>query len=236
MPNEFNEFHNTYNFVRTPARGKKILESSFAGDYDPSKSERCENFSRYWPERYTGEIPVRLRTVTPLFITDPSTKSESEKVKGHYIYGCLKEIPATALKGMLSSAYEIITNSRYRIFSKAQHSKRLGFRYQANATLVPGRIKEENGNFSVTLFTGTSRIGNDKADGPLYAAWLPAYKNNGKIKLLPENIKNGKFYENVELTLHSYSGKPFKLWSVKNINGVKFQPMSGKISSSEMTI
>lgn len=224
-------FHNPYNFVRTPPRKGK---SGFVGDYDPSKPEREENFSRFWPERYTGEIPVRLRTVTPLFITDPTTK-EQGRVEGHYVYDCLKEIPATSLKGMLSSAYEIITNSRYRIFSKKQHDKRLGFRLLADkrsAAFVPGRVSWENGNFYVTLFTGTSRFGQERPDGPLYAAWLPAYRGKSSI-----DIQEGE-YRDVELRLcHYNNGKnKFDLWSVERIGNRRFQPISGKISITGETI
>ena len=116
-------FHNPYNFVRTPNRTEEVLKDPFAGDHDPSKPEYRENHSRYWSERYTGVIPVRLRTQTPLFITNPETRRKMEGVTDHYIYDCLEYIPATALKGMLSSAYEIITNSRYRVFGKQNFTK-----------------------------------------------------------------------------------------------------------------
>ena len=228
------KFHNPYNFVRTPARDKKVLENSFAGDYDPSNAERCENFSIYWAERYTGEISVKLRTSTPLFITAPGTKRESQQVEGHYIYDCVKEIPATSLKGMLSSAYEIITNSRYRVFSEKQHSRCLGFRGATDSSLVPGRIREKDGKFYVTLFTGTSRIGSDKAIGPLYAAWLPAYR--GGRSIIPDNIRNGMYCSDVELGLYSYSGKPFKVWSVMSIGDINFQPISTNLRNCEETI
>ena len=111
-------FHNPYNFVRTPDRTEGVLRDPFAGDHDPSDPKYQENHSRYWAERYTGVIPVRLRTQTPLFITSPETRRPIENVTDHYIYDCLEYIPATALKGMLSSAYEIVTNSRYRVFGK----------------------------------------------------------------------------------------------------------------------
>lgn len=113
-------FHNPYNFVRTPDR-TEVLNDPFAGDHDPSDPKYQENHSRYWAERYTGVIPVRLRTQTPLFITNPETRRLTENE--HYIYDCLDRIPATALKGMLSSAYEIITNSRYRVFGKQNFTK-----------------------------------------------------------------------------------------------------------------
>lgn len=122
-------FHNPYNFVRTPSRTEAVLRDPFAGDHDPSDPKYQENHSRYWAERYTGVIPVRLRTQTPLFITNPETRRkmekdrEKEEGKAHYIYDCLEYIPAAALKGMLSSAYEIITNSRYRVFGKQNFTK-----------------------------------------------------------------------------------------------------------------
>lgn len=122
------EFHNPYNFVRTPDR-KEVPSDSFAGDHNPVGEEACEDHSRYWNERYSGVIPVRLRVQTPLFITNPDNVQENPDE--HRIYDCLDYIPATALKGMLSSAYETITNSRYRVFSKKQHEKKLEFRTEA---------------------------------------------------------------------------------------------------------
>ena len=219
-------FHNPYNFVRTPVRDKLVLNSYFAGDYDPSQPEYEENFSRYWADRYTGEISVKLRTVTPLFITAPKSNNDNRNINDHCIYDCAKEIPATALKGMMSSAYEIITNSRYRVFSENQHSKRFGFRYNANASLVPGRINFSDGKFSVTLFTGTSSIGDNKPIGPLYAAWLPLYRKEQTV----EGLENGMYLENVELGLHNYDGGRFKLWSVERIGDLNFCPISRNIS------
>jgi hypothetical protein len=134
-------FHNPYNFIPTPDRSG-VLDDLFAGDYNPvldmrnmpediSKMPR-EDHSRYWSERYTGTIPVVLKTRTPMFITDPATKRLLAGTEGqsnaHYCYDTLDYIPSTALKGMLSSAYEAITNSRYRVFKKTQHNQRLGYR------------------------------------------------------------------------------------------------------------
>ena len=120
-------FHNPYNFVRTPDRTEAVRNDPFAGDHDPSAPKSQENHSRYWAGRYTGVIPVRLQVQTPLFLTNPETRRPMVGVRGHYIYDCLDHIPATALKGMLSSAYETITNSRYRVFGK-QNFSRLKYR------------------------------------------------------------------------------------------------------------
>lgn len=224
-------FHNPYNFVRTPNR-TEVLEDPFAGDHDPSKPEYRENHSRYWAERYTGVIPVRLRTQTPLFITNPETRRkmerdrEKEERKAHYIYDCLEYIPATALKGMLSSAYEIITNSRYRVFGKRQHEKRLGYRPQAQATLVPGRVSCSDGNWSVTLFTGTSKIKPDgSADGPLYAAWLPCFDQDNKQRIC-SGLQHGVQYTDVTLQKYRHTERRFEFWSVSKIQGHALSPIT----------
>lgn len=117
-----NTFYNPYNFVSTPSRK---IEDPFCGDYDPSCPKREEDHSRYWASRYIGTIPVKLKTQTPLFITDPD--SETLLGEDHRCYDCLDHIPATALKGMISSAYECITNSRFRVFSK-EHENPLTYR------------------------------------------------------------------------------------------------------------
>lgn len=120
------KFHNPYNFVSTPTRD---LDHDFCGDHDPSDLRHMEDHSRYWARRYSGTVPVVLKTQTPLFITDPDSERKiGGKDSGHYCYDCMDHIPATALKGMLSSAYEIITNSRFRVFNKKQHGKRLSYR------------------------------------------------------------------------------------------------------------
>lgn len=224
-------FHNPYNFVRTPSRTEAVLEDPFAGDHNPSKPEYRENHSRYWSDRYTGVIPVRLRTQTPLFITNPETRRKmegdqaKEEQKAHCIYDCLEYIPATALKGMLSSAYEIITNSRYRVFGKRQHEKRLGYRSPARATVVPGRVSRQDGNWTVTLFTGTSKIKPDgSADGPLYAAWLPCYRR-GTEDSCPR-LQHGAEYENVRLRQYQHDRRNITFWSVVEIDGLALEPIT----------
>ena len=221
------DFYYPYSFTRTPDR-KAVLNELFVGDRDPSLPESRENHSRYWPDRYTGEIPVKLRTETPLFITDPESRREVKGVKDHFSYDCLAGIPATALKGMLSSAYETVTNSRYRVFSRKQHEKRLGYRSLARANLVPGRVSEEGGKWYVTLFSGTAEIGGDgMADGPLYAAWLPAY-SRGNIREDAEvgHLRSGGWYENVTLALCDHGR--FQFWSVEEIDGVRLHKITDR--------
>ncbi len=118
-PEKITKFLNPYNFVLTPDRSKQ-LKNPDLGDHDPSDPAQKEDHSRYWSGRYSGQITVRLKTKTPLFITDPRSKTPY-RVADHYLYGTLDYIPATALKGVISSVYETITNSRYRVFDDIIH-------------------------------------------------------------------------------------------------------------------
>ena len=221
------DFYYPYSFIRTPNR-EAVLGEKFVGDADPSLQERMQSHDRYWPERYSGEIPVMLRTETPLFITDPENKTDLPN--GHASYSCLEEIPSTALKGMLSSAYEIITNSRYRVFSKRQHKKRLGYRSEARATLVPGRVTQEGDTWYVTLYTGTSKIGGGGAverGNPLYAAWLPTYSGGETMEDdACRRLEHGKKYDHVKLG--RYSHRNFDFWSVEEIDGVSLRTITRK--------
>jgi CRISPR-associated protein (TIGR03986 family) len=220
-------FHNPYNFIPTPDRNtEKIINDPFTGDRDPSKAKFKEDHSRYWSERYTGTIPVVLRTKTPLFITDPASKvllsgSEADNT-AHYRYDTLDHIPATALKGMLSSAYEAITNSRYRVFSEKQHSRRLGMRAQADPRLVPGRVRNNGNQLEVELFTGTTGLAAGNPS-PLYAAWLPMY--NSPIRELLSGL-NGTWQTGVTIRQYQHSKRNFKFWSVVNIAGHAVTPIT----------
>ncbi|MDR1510442.1 MAG: TIGR03986 family CRISPR-associated RAMP protein, partial [Synergistaceae bacterium] len=211
-------FHNPYNFVPTCDRSQ-ILSDPFAGDHDPSAKGSKEDHSRYHEERYTGTIPVVLRTRTPLFITDPSSKTLLAGTDGendaHYRYDTLDYIPATALKGMISSAYEAITNSRYRVFSKRQHAKKLGMRGTHDPGLVPGRVERlPNGDFNVELFTGTTALGGAHP-APLYAAWLPMYTSS--LHSHRDDL-DGIFLTGV--TIERYQHRNFEFWSVTQIPAI----------------
>jgi CRISPR-associated protein (TIGR03986 family) len=214
-------FHNPYNFVPTCDRSN-FSSDFFAGDHDPSAEGSKEDHSRYHDGRYTGTIPVVLRTRTPLFITDPSSKTllagTDRQNNAHYRYDTLDYIPATALKGMISSTYEAVTNSRYRVFSKKQHTKKLGMRGTHDPGWVPGRAERlPNGDFIVELFTGTTgpaAIGNDHP-APLYAAWLPMY-NDPHNPIYPyRDVLDGTFITGV--TIQLYQHRNFKFWSVTHI-------------------
>lgn len=174
MPRTAGDFHNPYNFVPAPPRNTSHLE---LGDHSPVPQDAFER------DRYTGVIRVRMVAQTPLLL--PDTEGVQESINGHKTFPLRigndgkPLIPASSVRGMLRSAYEAVTNSRFGRFSISQHRDRLAFRMDARdgLKLVPARI--ENGQ--VRLLTGTSTLRQGGAPrGPMYAAWLPRY-DKGQI-------------------------------------------------------
>lgn len=170
------DFHNPYNFVPTPPRNTSDPD---LGDY-PSVAQ--DSFD---PARFTGRIRVRMIAQTPLLI--PDTENARESGNGHKTFPLRLDadgkpaIPASSIRGMLRSAYEAVTNSRFARFSPALRN-RLAYRMDAREglRLLPARV--ENGQ--IRLLTGTSTVeqdGSPRRGDPQYAAWLPRYGGDGQL-------------------------------------------------------
>ncbi|MFF0771833.1 TIGR03986 family CRISPR-associated RAMP protein [Nonomuraea wenchangensis] len=123
VPDEEARFLNPYTFVPTPRRDgwEEPLGDAFP---------RCHG--RLHEGGWTGSIKVRLTVETPLLLLDaPRAVPAPTGQEGHLRYPMLlrngsPHLPATSVKGMLRSAYEIITNSRYGVFEGWQEP--LGWR------------------------------------------------------------------------------------------------------------
>ncbi len=103
-------FHNPYTFVPTPPRGDAIKHKGFAGDFNPL--DQGLDHASLKDGLWTGHIPIKLTTVTPLVLP----KTDGKDHPPDKPYDVLDYIPESSLRGMLRSAYEVITNSRYSCF------------------------------------------------------------------------------------------------------------------------
>jgi CRISPR-associated protein (TIGR03986 family) len=168
------DFHNPYNFVPAPPRNTGDPD---LGDQPPVSHDA------FLTDRYSGRIGVRMTAKTPLLV--PDTENVQEDTNGHKTYPLRVAadgkplIPASSVRGMLRSAYEAITNSRFGRFSE-EHKQRLAFRMEAREglRLIPARVQ----GGQIHLLTGASQVGTDgRPDGPMYAAWLPRYDGNGQV-------------------------------------------------------
>ncbi|MGH8587918.1 MAG: TIGR03986 family type III CRISPR-associated RAMP protein [Gammaproteobacteria bacterium] len=180
-----NLFENPYNFVPAPPRP---LSTTDLRDHAPL------GHHRYHPGHWSGRIGVKLTTVTPLLIPDTATVTDTD---GHKTFGLRLDphgapyLPPTSVKGMLRTAYEAITNSRFGIVE--DHNEKLAFRMYAKKALylVPARIEDDHGVLNARLLAGRSGIDRDgmpsvirteRVNGRnvevrlMYAAWLPRYQ------------------------------------------------------------
>ena len=169
-------FHNPYTFVPTPPREKVIEQGGFAGDFNPLKhpcgEEHNLDHASLKDHLWTGHIPIKLTTVTPLVLLKDDGRERDPKK--HQIYDVHDHIPESSLRGMLRSAYEIVTNSRYGCFSNPD---RLAYRMGPREALdlIPAIVEDEDGKLVARLYTGTSSITPTRPNGPMYAAMLTLY-------------------------------------------------------------
>ncbi len=179
-------FHNPYNFVPAPPRDRVTDE---LGDLEPIGHHVLHS------DRFTGVIRVKMTVKTLLLL--PNAAEAVDIGNDHKSFPVRVDaegkpyIPPTSIKGMLRSAYEAVTNSRLAVFPG--HDRKLAYRMatQEGLSLVPARV--ENGQ--LILLPGTSTIGTNGPQGPMYAAWLPRY-HRGQVS------RNAVRYSNNQLPIH----------------------------------
>ena len=164
------DFHNPYNFVPAPPRQ---TEHRDLGDHEPAGHDR------YKDDLWSGRIAVKLTTHSPLLIMDAGRSElyENDKKRDHKIFPVRlsadgqPRLPPTSIKGMLRSAFEAITNSRFGVFEK--HQDRLAYRMPAKIGPIPARVEKRNGEYGLRLMQA-SVIG--------FAAKLPRYEERSRQK------------------------------------------------------
>ena len=145
-------FHNPYTFVPSPPRQDAINRGGFASDFDPL--EHHLNHASLQPKSWTGHLPIKLTVVTPLVL--PAAGCEDRSSATHQTYDMLDRLPESSLRGMLRSAYETVTNSRYGCF---KNDDRLAYRMDTGEALklIPAIIEySSSGNLQARLYPGTS--------------------------------------------------------------------------------
>ena len=117
------DFHNPYNFIPAPPRKSDRTDHPDLGDGPPVPHDAFD------PERYSGRIRVRMIVKTPILVPDTDPANVQEDNNGHKTFRLrvdesgLPSIPASSVRGMLRSAYEAITNSRFGRFSSGHKTK-----------------------------------------------------------------------------------------------------------------
>ena len=218
-------FHNPYTFVPTPPRPS----NGFAGDFNPLKHglDHASLKDGLW----TGYIPIKLTTVTPLILI--KSDDEDRSTNAHQT-DVLDYLPESSLRGMLRSAYEVVTNSRYGCFS---NDDRLAYRMrpQEALNLIPAIIEDGgSGKLVARLYIGTSTPtsqgpGNRSGGrAPMYAAMLTRYHRNASLNsectTYNSHTSRRESYEpqmghevSVEIVSHRHSRRSYHFWQVLQV-------------------
>ncbi len=193
-PEPLNAFINPYGFVPAPQRDER--HPALGDVNDPADRHRLPGHDRLREDRWSGTIGVTLTVGTPLLLLD-TPRVERDEETGHATYPVLERkvttpdgrkerrphLPPTAVKGMLRSAYEAVTDSRFGVFTG--HDGRLGYRMAARDGLasIPARVIGDGDTAEIELLPGTTPAGHQGRHGsPMHAAWLPSYWTSADSK------------------------------------------------------
>lgn len=208
-------FHNPYTFVPSPPRDE-IKAGEFAGDFNPL--EQGLDHASLKPNLWTGHIPIKLTTVTPLVLLKDDGRERDPK--DHQIYDVYDHIPESSLRGMLRSAYEVVTNSRYACF---RNEDRLAYRMipRESLKLVPAIIEngKSPGELEACLYPGTSGVTADRPAGPMYAAMLTRYHGNPRANSVCVGEYDPKTGDEVwaEIDDRQHGRRRYRYWQVLQV-------------------
>lgn len=177
MSKKNGEFLNPYRFVSTPAR-----ESSGPLADLSAQGETAEGIARhdvYSTETYSGELPITITAQTPMLLQYPKAPENGEDIDINDVminrdHNGAPQILATSVRGVLRSAYEAITNSRYGVLDGKTLSMPMGEREILDEVVkldyfIAKVVSNENDEVTVRYIykTGKNQPGNEKpADLP----------------------------------------------------------------------
>lgn len=191
-------FLNPYNFIRylpQPTIDKNATnERVLLWRCPPPPHDRYVGLS--------GKITCEVENSTPLFVSDSHAIQKGEN--DHYTYRFFEyegkpAIPASSLRGMVRSVFEIVTDSCLGVFDGRKLSEH--FDSRRAPWLVPARVEKDGDKWLLRLLPGATRLqtetpGQLSPDGPQYAAWAAAYWPESPSKTLraipPKGFQLGK--------------------------------------------
>ena len=194
---EIHTFHSSVNRIpRLPNEART---------YDPTNSDEIyqqgvmASLDRLHSERLSGYFDLELTAHSPLILGEQTKEEGIHYIQVQKIDG-KPYIAPTMIKGLLSTSYERITSSHFRVFDTKTHNTRLTYRTQPNQaiSLVPVRcthaphIDDTDGEYTFERLDGGGHNDNKPAFIPIQNS--PALSDTKKIGR--EKIKIGRFEYN----------------------------------------
>ncbi len=201
---EAGNFHNPYHFIP--------LNEPDTTDWPEIKSEKLiekgHSHDRY--QGFSGKIICQLTTKTPLFIGSKSTSGGDNRPTqiDAFIFQKKHAIPATSLRGMISSLFESISGSNFRVLHPQSYSMRKSFD-DGNALSAMGRIvTAKDGKLKLqplTLPTLSKR--NEEKYYKIPEKWINVFGDNTPLRIYFDSsgsyhdINHQKFSMKIKRTL-----------------------------------
>lgn len=173
-PTDGDGFLNPYVMLSTPPR---LPDSSVWGDRPPAGHHRLSS------DHYRGTISVTMTAESPLLLLDQSGTSDGPRRVRRGPDG-QPLLDPTAVKGMLRSAFETASNSRFGVFN---HPKRLVMRASPGDALHlrPARVIDDNGTpqIEVTTRLDPTNFTPQRGEQGPRDVWVPAYLKDRSANL-----------------------------------------------------
>ena len=140
------KFINPYNFIPLSKEiTRKDADKIYGTPAHEAKDKNEEEISKRQGDLITGKLVCRLTAETPLAILDTSEKSDKDK---HGNYKAFKlngtvTIPGSAIRGMIRSEYETVTNS---CFVTSKSGGRITTRSKIRQAFTPVIIRRNDSN------------------------------------------------------------------------------------------
>jgi len=170
-----NEFVNPYHFCPVVA-GQRQGDMDVA-DFDKRKAKFVSH-ARYAPDTFSGRVVCRLTTEDAVFIGKEIVREPSESEPGQVAPFELDRrpaIPASSLRGLISSIAEAASNSSLRILQNTMYSYRQELATQSLSAI--GMVVKENGEFRLRPLTlPTIKVDGHRQDASLQAPELEGYR------------------------------------------------------------
>ncbi len=179
---EKGKIYHPHCFIATPENKSVNRTTSLVSHAEDKDNEKNPLFS--------GEIRCTLSSLGPFFIPDTENEnyfgmqqagSETEKHKNYGFFRICGQptIPGSSIRGMVSSVYECLSNSCFRVMDQ---TRRLSWRMEADSELlrefVPGKIirDKKTGKWQMEEMEEHLRVNKNNSKTPVPVR-LPVYDN-----------------------------------------------------------
>lgn len=170
---EFGPFHSSVNKIPSTRRTTRSL--SLSNNLNYLSDHAAQPQSEISKDALSGSISVAITTETPLILGEQERENPNKKIsKQKRCTNIIRPItvddelyvPPTSIKGMISSAYEAVTNSRYRLFGKYDSPLTYRIDPATSTSLMPVRVlRTPQGETFVELLDGSHYYKNEISDG-----------------------------------------------------------------------